>query len=174
MFDTFLTPMIMFPVLADNCCTHGVDFHDGAIEDLSWFLFGWMLVECYAWVFKLIFIFEYFCDAICKACKRYRARRYIGGSASQRNEHHNNGSRDQENPTGIANQRDPRLHKYSSLSEDSKTTKDCAICTEKFNDNTMVIQLSCSNKHIFHTACVKKWLREKASCPICRLPANRV
>lgn len=43
----------------------------------------------------------------------------------------------------------------------------CAICTEKFKQNSINVILDC--KHNFHTNCLKKWVTEEsATCPICK------
>jgi hypothetical protein len=44
----------------------------------------------------------------------------------------------------------------------------CSICLEKFKEDEQVKELSC--KHLFHPACINKWLKEKESCPTCRTP----
>ena len=49
------------------------------------------------------------------------------------------------------------------LSEDSKK---CLICFDEFNNGDKSIFLPCI--HIFHEACIKKWLSKKNACPICK------
>ena len=44
-------------------------------------------------------------------------------------------------------------------------TRDCAICIDKMNAGQMIRRLECS--HYFHKGCVDKWLKQKATCPIC-------
>lgn len=48
------------------------------------------------------------------------------------------------------------------------STKDCAICMEEFNTDSIVTPLPCSIKHYFHTECISKWIENKPECPICR------
>nr|GMD01701.1 E3 ubiquitin-protein ligase At1g63170-like [Ipomoea batatas] len=43
----------------------------------------------------------------------------------------------------------------------------CCICLSNYEDNDEVRELPCS--HFFHTACVDKWLKLNASCPLCKL-----
>jgi len=31
-----------------------------------------------------------------------------------------------------------------------------------------IYQLPCSDKHIFHSGCLDKWMRVKGNCPVCR------
>jgi hypothetical protein len=42
----------------------------------------------------------------------------------------------------------------------------CPICFEPVDDTTGHCTLSC--KHVFHIACLTKWGKETASCPMCR------
>ncbi|KAG6538151.1 hypothetical protein ZIOFF_003262 [Zingiber officinale] len=42
----------------------------------------------------------------------------------------------------------------------------CSICLEDFGTATPVLAMPCS--HLFHVACLKKWLEQSCSCPLCR------
>ncbi|KAG6469964.1 hypothetical protein ZIOFF_070903 [Zingiber officinale] len=42
----------------------------------------------------------------------------------------------------------------------------CSICLEDFGMATPVLAMPCS--HLFHAACLKKWLERSCSCPLCR------
>lgn len=42
----------------------------------------------------------------------------------------------------------------------------CCICLAKYADNDELRELPCS--HVFHVACVDKWLKINASCPLCK------
>lgn len=44
----------------------------------------------------------------------------------------------------------------------------CIICTEEFKSNDKVSGLRCSEKHCFHTECIKNWIDHKLKCPLCR------
>ena len=44
----------------------------------------------------------------------------------------------------------------------------CVICSEEFQDNNLVIYLSCDSRHVFHENCIKNWVKINAICPICR------
>uniref|UniRef100_A0A1B0FCG1 RING-type domain-containing protein n=1 Tax=Glossina morsitans morsitans TaxID=37546 RepID=A0A1B0FCG1_GLOMM len=44
----------------------------------------------------------------------------------------------------------------------------CSVCLENFELNQTVRKLGCS--HEFHSQCVDKWLKSKATCPLCRAP----
>ncbi|XP_066382742.1 probable E3 ubiquitin-protein ligase RHY1A [Miscanthus floridulus] len=44
---------------------------------------------------------------------------------------------------------------------------ECSICLERCGDSgDGLIQLRC--RHIFHSACLERWLRSRADCPYCR------
>ncbi len=44
--------------------------------------------------------------------------------------------------------------------------KRCTICLENFAKFDKVINLNCL--HMFHNNCIKKWLKKKSFCPICK------
>ena len=44
--------------------------------------------------------------------------------------------------------------------------KECSICLENFNDNEKIIKLNCN--HMFHTGCIKLWIENNNTCPLCR------
>lgn len=50
--------------------------------------------------------------------------------------------------------------------EDVKEENDCAVCKDKFIEGDNIIEIPC--KHIFHPDCIKPWLEEHCSCPVCR------
>lgn len=43
-------------------------------------------------------------------------------------------------------------------------TEICSICMN--NENNKYLKLNCG--HIFHSKCIKHWLEQKNSCPLCR------
>ena len=45
---------------------------------------------------------------------------------------------------------------------------ECPICFE----NGMVIELH-NCKHTFHLSCIKKWMKKKRTCPLCRCQLNK-
>lgn len=51
-------------------------------------------------------------------------------------------------------------------------TINCAICLEDFihDENKLVAELNCSQKHIFHAECLKSWIERNDICPMCREP----
>lgn len=49
--------------------------------------------------------------------------------------------------------------------------KECVVCLSNFDENDKVITLPCL--HIFHTNCIKDWLRKGSpECPICKTTVN--
>jgi len=48
----------------------------------------------------------------------------------------------------------------------------CPICFTDFDMGTKTLFLPCG--HIFHPQCVKPWLKDHNTCPVCRkeLPSN--
>ena len=51
--------------------------------------------------------------------------------------------------------------------EDPLLNEKCFICLDNYEYNQLKRVLP-SCKHCFHKKCIDKWLKEKASCPICR------
>ena len=46
---------------------------------------------------------------------------------------------------------------------------DCSVCLEAFRKGEKVRSLpQCG--HVFHRACVDRWLRMHSACPMCRTP----
>jgi hypothetical protein len=43
----------------------------------------------------------------------------------------------------------------------------CTVCMCEFEGYQIVTVLPCSDKHIFHTECIKEWLLTKNACPLC-------
>ena len=52
-------------------------------------------------------------------------------------------------------------------SPDIATKKDCPICFETLTTNNAVA-LACA--HSFHPQCIRPWVMENNSCPVCRHP----
>ena len=50
----------------------------------------------------------------------------------------------------------------------NKNKIECGICLDYVNDTGY--QLDC--KHIYHKDCIKKWIKIKPSCPLCREELN--
>ncbi|WJZ91984.1 hypothetical protein VitviT2T_011017 [Vitis vinifera] len=57
--------------------------------------------------------------------------------------------------------------KYScSKTGSSVDAEICCICQEEYADDDGVGNLDCG--HVYHVACIKEWLAQKNSCPICK------
>ena len=56
-----------------------------------------------------------------------------------------------------------KIKNINNLSEDKKK---CLICLENFKIGENSIILPCI--HIFHSECIKKWMKSKNVCPICK------
>ena len=52
------------------------------------------------------------------------------------------------------------------LSDLLDNNRECSICLEEYNQNDKVANLNCN--HNYHWECIKIWLKENNTCPICR------
>lgn len=50
--------------------------------------------------------------------------------------------------------------------ETSRRGLNCAVCRDLYRDKDCVCVLPCGDE--FHTDCIAPWLRQQASCPLCR------
>lgn len=41
----------------------------------------------------------------------------------------------------------------------------CAICLDEPRAGDQVCRLGCA--HVYHAVCIKRWLQQKNSCPVC-------
>ena len=60
-----------------------------------------------------------------------------------------------------------KIHDINKLAEDKKR---CSICLENFKNGDDSIILPCI--HIFHSECIKKWMKNNGICPICKFKIN--
>lgn len=44
----------------------------------------------------------------------------------------------------------------------------CSICLNQFDIGEILISLPCDKRHSFHSGCVKMWLQQQNSCPLCQ------
>ena len=56
-----------------------------------------------------------------------------------------------------------KIQDINKLSEDKKR---CSICLENYKNGDDSIILPCI--HIFHSECIKKWMKKNGVCPICK------
>jgi len=54
--------------------------------------------------------------------------------------------------------------------ENQSAAVECCVCLEEFKENETVITLPCNSKHVFHESCIKSWLENNNSCPLCKAP----
>ena len=66
-------------------------------------------------------------------------------------------------PIGIIEEEFEYLYDYIITHDLDET---CSICMEKYKKKENVIQLDCD--HIFHKSCLKTWLHNHNTCPVCR------
>ena len=67
----------------------------------------------------------------------------------------------------IAEKKDEKQQNSSkNASELNIPTVNCAICMEDIKVGDKIIKLRCD--HIFHSACILNWVKDKNSCPYCR------
>jgi len=63
------------------------------------------------------------------------------------------------------------MGKYEKVGKDD-LDKECSICIEMFKEKEFKRCIP-DCKHIFHKKCIDKWLKKKASCPMCRISINK-
>ena len=62
------------------------------------------------------------------------------------------------------------VQKFGGLvNRNEDDTKSCVICYDDFTEQDDVTTLPCNAKHIFHKDCIKKWLENKNTCPLCNV-----
>jgi hypothetical protein len=59
-----------------------------------------------------------------------------------------------------------RLNKFLTEARIEEKKCECAICLNFEESNDQVVQLKC--KHQFHSCCIKKWISNVQSCPMCK------
>lgn len=45
---------------------------------------------------------------------------------------------------------------------------ECSICMEQYQNNEYIVNIKCQGNHHFHSECVKPWIQQTMTCPICR------
>ena len=51
-------------------------------------------------------------------------------------------------------------------SDEEYINDECSICLDKFQKKNIVNRLPC--RHIFHYNCLRDWLKDNNTCPLCR------
>jgi len=79
----------------------------------------------------------------------------------------NKSSKDLDN---ISNNPNYIISKIKNPKKLSENKKKCLICLEKFRKGEESIILPCL--HLFHSTCIKKWIKIKDFCPLCKNAIN--
>ena len=58
------------------------------------------------------------------------------------------------------------ITKMKNVEKLDNDKKKCTICLENYKDGDDFIALPCI--HIFHSDCIKTWLKNQTTCPICK------
>lgn len=65
---------------------------------------------------------------------------------------------------------------YDKLSVEARNNP-CSICMcdltapkkeDAVQDEEKIVQLACSDMHVYHLVCMKEWSKHKITCPTCR------
>ena len=56
--------------------------------------------------------------------------------------------------------------KADKFDAEKHKVNECIICYEEFKvgDGKEIVELDCSNKHVFHLACMTKWIENNNCC----------
>ena len=64
---------------------------------------------------------------------------------------------------------DPEIiENMPTIPADEQHCKSCAICTMDIKLGEEIMILNCPGHHFFHGNCIKRWLKSKINCPMCR------
>ena len=55
-----------------------------------------------------------------------------------------------------------------TIPADEQHCKSCVICTMDIKLGEEILILNCPGRHFFHGNCIKRWLKSKVNCPMCR------
>ena len=58
------------------------------------------------------------------------------------------------------------VSKIKNINDLSENKKKCLICLDEFKNGQKTIALPCT--HIFHSECIKKWMKKENFCPLCK------
>lgn len=57
---------------------------------------------------------------------------------------------------------------FTNLSQKAKSQESCIICMEEFKADSEISELTCDERHIFHTTCLQEWMKQSLICPLCK------
>ena len=58
------------------------------------------------------------------------------------------------------------VSKIKNINDLSENKKKCLICLDEFKNGQKTISLPCT--HLFHSECIKKWMKQENFCPLCK------
>ena len=59
-----------------------------------------------------------------------------------------------------------KSYKYEELLEENIKEEKCVICYDDYSNINIITILSCNHK--YHKECIKKWIKIKLECPLCK------
>ncbi len=59
------------------------------------------------------------------------------------------------------------VNNLPTVKADKNHCNECVICTENIEEGDEILILKCPGNHFFHSNCVKQWLMQNFSCPLC-------
>ncbi|KAF8696089.1 hypothetical protein HU200_036979 [Digitaria exilis] len=80
----------------------------------------------------------------------------------------NTGLREEEITRSIRKVKHPSLGSFRFATE---MEKKCSICQEEFESNEEMGRLNCG--HSYHVYCIKQWLSQKNTCPVCKTAVTK-
>lgn len=69
---------------------------------------------------------------------------------------------------GMSNFDLDRMATFIFSKEDEGKHNDCSICLQPYEIGEVLTTLPCHERHCFHAACVKEWLKRQNACPLCQ------
>ncbi|KAJ1266020.1 hypothetical protein BS78_08G118900 [Paspalum vaginatum] len=104
-----------------------------------------------------------------------RAAEHVGADAGERTPATAAVSPEPVGPEAVEDAEDGAV---ASAPTEAASPAECAICLERLcggggpgDDGGCVVRLPCT--HVFHSACLGRWLRSRADCPYCRAAVLR-
>ncbi|CAD8185759.1 unnamed protein product [Paramecium pentaurelia] len=56
--------------------------------------------------------------------------------------------------------------KFSELN--GQTFQPCYICLQNYENDDLIVKLTCNPNHVFHSDCIRPWAEINDTCPVCR------
>ena len=57
--------------------------------------------------------------------------------------------------------------------QDEDANKQCSICFEDYAEGDEIVTLPCDTRHAFHRTCIESWLKQKDTCPLCKMQVTK-